>query len=101
MLKGTEHDSAAFDCLVLAWPDAKTALKNGFLGSRKQSTFFDFWNAKETQTVAQETKHHPKMASGGLLDGPWGAPVPQEGRRQHVLLHSEPFWASPGVWEGL
>ena len=38
--------------------------------------------------------------TGGLLDGSWGAPVPQEAWAQIPLLHFKPFWASPGgVWE--
>ena len=36
------------------------------------------------------------MASGGLLDGPWGAPGPQDGGQQVLLLHVKPCWASPG-----
>ena len=36
----------------------------------------------------------PKMASGGLLDGPWGAPAP-EARAQRHLLDFKLFWASP------
>ena len=30
---------------------------------------------EKTQTGAQKAENHPTMASGGLLDGSWGAPV--------------------------
>ena len=64
---------------------------------RNQLNFFNltFRYLKDTETVAQEAENRPKMASRGLLDGPWGAGSP-EAYANRDLSDFKPFWASPG-----